>query len=433
MSLQMFIPYGHEINGLGGNTFNGENLLQYSTFFVLNFQGLITLYIPLILLFKSEGTLNVKQYKNETDDKIFQKTSNGVSSNVDDVNDPQNKQHDKEEEDTEIIYDLDIDNPEIRNNMDLPRLSQLPDLPVVIDTIPGNSDNTEIIIDTNQTRMSNNNNNNGIFVRKCLFQFLYRNQSNHCIFSDYLRFCFAIENLQFVERVSIFYQLVLKLQKKHELSIVNAKSPAMNPSSCPTLGYNSSSNHSQTLSLDTLNLPLPTVQSPVSGAGSIPRLSPANSMESDQIDMSRMSAVYVDENGTGINGLFPVLQAPNSGSIRGSNQTSPAVTPITPIPNPVNWNDLKKDTQGSSSNDNNNNCAELKYIYRFEFAYLRNINNHYEQVIEDAFQSQSVPKFGEKQHDVTVYRSALFAICKEIYDQFIDDKAISQVLFFCFC
>ena len=95
MLLQMFIPYENKIDGLGGNSFNGEQLLQYSTFFVLNFQGLITLYIPLILLYKSEGgTLNIKQYQNETDDKIFQKNSTGNSGNpsVDDNNDPQNEE-----------------------------------------------------------------------------------------------------------------------------------------------------------------------------------------------------------------------------------------------------------------------------------------------------------------------------------------------------
>ena len=378
------------------------------------------MYIPLILLYKSEGgTLNIKQYQNETDDKIFQKNSTGNSGNssVDNNNDPQN-------EEPEIIYNSDDNNTAetVANPMELPRLSQLAELPVVKDK-PSNPNQSSIVMvaqNKNNSNLPNNESNlTGIYVQKCLFQFLYRNQSNHCIFSDYLRFCFAIENLQFVERVSIFYQIVVRLQQKNRFSILNSKSPAM------MIALHS--NHSHTLSIDTQHaLPLP-IPVPHSSRNLY------NSMDLSQIDMSRMSAVYVEGNGIGINGLlfsqsYTTATSPNSRET--SPPTSPAITPVTPIPNPVNWNDLKK---GSSQNANDD-CAELRYIYRFEFAYLKDVNNHYGQIIETVYHSQKdnneFDAGMEQQHDVTIYRQALFTICKEIYDQFIDDKAISQVLYF---
>ena len=437
MTLQILIPYGKT------NNFNAEQLLQYSTFFVLIYQGFITLYTPLALLLKSEGTLNIKKYQNETDDKVFQ-NNGGVNDNMNNCNNNNNMD---DNDNTEIIYDIDAQI--IANTIDLPQLPQLP----VVNDIPNdneinidnnnNNNNLPQIPNDNKANDSNNNttnngNNASIFVRKCLFQFLYRNESNHSIFSDYLRFCFAIENLLFVERVSIFYQLVVQLQKKYELSLILTKSPAMNPTLQPTLTNNPST------SFDDM------------------------SMTISQLDMSRISAVYIDDKGLNMstNGphssqrppasellSFPSSQ-PNSNmshnfshnlSNNTSNQNSsrcpsPTMTPVTPIPNSVHWSDLKKGNSVPSSNNGNNNGNNngiIKYIYRFEFEYLKNVYNHYESVIDHHHQrdnnNSKIRKdagqiFIEQHYDVAMYKHGLYAICKEIYDQFIDNKAVSQVL-----
>eukprot|EP01084_Bolivina_argentea_P162977 283578_1 len=71
-------------------------------------------------------------------------------------------------------------------------------------------------------------NDSTIFINKSLFEFLGANKLNHSIFTDYLRVCFALENLLFIERTSIFYEIVLKLKQKNEWSLLTMKSPATN-------------------------------------------------------------------------------------------------------------------------------------------------------------------------------------------------------------
>ena len=43
-----------------------------------------------------------------------------------------------------------------------------------------------------------------------------KNKNNYTVFAEYLAHCFAIENLAFLERVSVFYQIVRKLKKKEK-------------------------------------------------------------------------------------------------------------------------------------------------------------------------------------------------------------------------
>eukprot|EP01084_Bolivina_argentea_P153821 268184_1 len=179
-------------------------MLQYTTFFVLQYTIFVVLYIPLILLFKAEGTLNIKKFHYTTDGKIFQNASTCMDI-------------------------MDIDNKD-------------PDIVMELPTIQTQSSNRNI----NKKGSENGN----IFINKCLFHFLYRNQGNVRLFSDYLRLCWCSENLLFVERVSIFYQIALTLQQNYQLSIIKIHNNNNNNGLAPLEMQNnlSSVGHSLTLS-----------------------------------------------------------------------------------------------------------------------------------------------------------------------------------------